>query len=131
MEPFVREVLCGDCGEDTVKFVLEHRFLPEPLCTLTEAASWKEFPEALQTYIAATDDKVLSMEKQIEMAGNLNIKDIIRIKAGYMMMLSHPDETAEILNSIALKYAKIGRAAGDFRQQGDNLHTAADENTMH
>ena len=106
MEPFVRDVLCNDCDEETTKFVLEQRFLPEPLCSVNETALWKDYPDILQTYIVAEEDKVLTPEKQLEMARTLSIKEIIRVNAGDMMMLSHPDETADILNSIAFKYVK-------------------------
>jgi pimeloyl-ACP methyl ester carboxylesterase len=106
MEPLVRNFLCNDCGEETIKFVLGQNFQPEPLCAVNEKMSWKNYPQVAQSYILTTLDKTLSVEKQLEMAGNIGIKDVIRLEAGHMAMLSRPQESADILNSIAGRCAK-------------------------
>ncbi len=106
MEPLVRNFLCNDCDEGTIKFVLEQNFQPEPLCAVNEKMSWKNYPQVAQSYILAILDKTLSVDKQLEMAGNTGIKDVIRLEAGHMAMLSRPKETADILNSMAGRCAK-------------------------
>ena len=101
IEKTVREKFCNTCDEETIKYVLEHELLSEPLCVLSERMDWTAFPTIPQTYITLLNDHTLSIDKQKNMAGNLNITDIKTIESDHMVMVSHPEELATIMNSIA------------------------------
>ena len=104
LEGVFRSAFCNTCSEEDIDYLLQQDFLPEPLCAVTEKMTWDNFPDLSQTYIILTDDHTLPVEKQKEMAANLNINDLRMIDSDHLVMISHPRELAAILNEIAGNY---------------------------
>ena len=104
LENVYRTVFCNTCSAEDIDYVLQQDLLPEPMCAVTEKMAWDHFPNLNQTYIILANDHTLPLDKQKEMAANLDITDLRMIDSDHLVMISHPHELAEILNEIAGYY---------------------------
>ncbi len=106
MERMIRRNFCNTCPEDAIRFMLEQKLLTEPLCLIHEKICWSEFPPLPRTFIRLLQDRTISLAGQARMASNLVITDIRSIDSDHMVMLSHPQELANILHKILVSTTK-------------------------
>ncbi len=99
MEKIIRSRFCNTCSEEIIQYVLNQKILSEPLCLAFEKNNWDNFPVINQTYILLTKDKTATVLLQKKMIENLVIQKNVEIDSDHMVMLSHPQELAEILNN--------------------------------
>ena len=99
-EKIIRKKFCNTCSEESIKYVLKQNLLSEPLCLAFEKSNWDGFPGVKQTYIILTKDETISVSGQKKMMDHLSISSFLEIESGHMVMLSHPEELAKVLNSI-------------------------------
>lgn len=100
MEGLVRGHLAHLCTEDTIRYILDQEFHPEPPCVLTATMDWEGFPATPRTYIVCEHDKTLSVGQQKAQAGHLGIEDLRFLPSDHLPMLSCPELLAEILLSL-------------------------------
>ncbi|MBN2737986.1 MAG: alpha/beta hydrolase [Spirochaetales bacterium] len=98
MEKIIREKFCNTCTEEIIKNILQKEMKSEPLCAISEKMDWSSYAESKQTYFLLTKDNTLSIDRQKQMANNLNIQDFIEIDSDHLVMLSHPNEFASAVN---------------------------------
>jgi pimeloyl-ACP methyl ester carboxylesterase len=100
LEKVIRERFCNDSPESVIRYVLSQEMRSEPLCAITEKMDWSGYRELPRSYFLLTKDGTLTVQRQREMAGNLNIEDIVEIEGDHMVMLSHPAEFAKAINGL-------------------------------
>jgi hypothetical protein len=100
LENQFRNYFCNMTREEDLEYILEQNFLPEPVCVLTHRVNWLNYPNINKTYILCTGDKTLTMEQQKSYAEHLEITDLRRIESDHMVMISHAQELADVLNEI-------------------------------
>jgi pimeloyl-ACP methyl ester carboxylesterase len=103
MEKTIRSRFCNACDDETVRYVLGHELLSEPVSAAMEKVDWSGFPPVPQTYVVLAQDKTLSPERLRAMAANLGIADIRELPGDHMAMLSRPRELADLLNALGSK----------------------------
>ena len=97
-------MFCNTCSEEDIAYILEQDFQPEPVCVVTEKMDWSNYPDIHKTYVICTLDKTLQERHQEMLAGNLKIDNIYRIASDHMVMMSHPEELADVLNQAAKSF---------------------------
>jgi thioesterase domain-containing protein len=97
-ENMIRKMFCNLSDEATIKYILEQKVLSEPLCLAFEKYNYDAFPEIRQVYIKLTRDKTQSVRQQDIMIGNMSIGMVKEIESDHMVMLSHAEELAKVLN---------------------------------
>jgi pimeloyl-ACP methyl ester carboxylesterase len=104
MEQTIRTIFCNTCADEDIDYVLNQLYQPEPLCVLEAKGDWSGYPDIGKTYIVCTKDGTLPESVQEVMAAHLGIMDIERISSDHMVMISHPAELANVLNSIIKQF---------------------------
>jgi pimeloyl-ACP methyl ester carboxylesterase len=100
IEKVIRERFCNTCTEELIQDILQKQMKSEPICAIIEKMDWSHYSEMNQTYLMLTEDKTLSLDRQKQMAANLNIKNFIQIESDHLVMLSHPNEFAAAINGL-------------------------------
>jgi len=96
----IRKYFCNNSSEEVIGFVMKQPFLSEPLCAAFEKQDWADFPPVPQTYVVLLKDKTLSVKRQLGMMRNLDINNRVAIDSDHLVMLSHPEELARVLNAV-------------------------------
>ena len=94
----VRKIFCNTCNETTIKYVLKQKLLSEPLCMAFEKVNWDNFPQLPLKYIILTKDKTHSVKHRKQMMENLKITSSVSTDSDHMVMLSHPEQLAHVIN---------------------------------
>jgi hypothetical protein len=103
LEAQFRNFFCNQTTEEDINYLMEQSFQPEPVCVLTHQVDWSDYPEIGMTYVISLEDKTISVAQQEQFSSNLCIRDIVRIDADHMMMISKAKELTVLLNDIVEK----------------------------
>ena len=96
-----KNILCNGLDESSTRTVLS-RLVPEPLMPWKTAVSRKGFSGRIPTtYVLLNKDKAVKPALQSRYLECLGSPDVERLDAGHGVLLSHPQQVANIL----LKYA--------------------------
>lgn len=96
-EAMIRKELCSDLDEEDCALVV-HRYQAEfPGLYLTKVPAP---PKCRSAYIMLSKDRSVPTTQQSMMIGRLYTPSIFEIEAGHLVMLSHPDELADIITGI-------------------------------
>ena len=100
-EQFFRHMFCNDMDEATTQWLLDN-LGPEPPAALITPVSRKELPQSIPiTYVLLTKDQALPPEAQRQILRNVGAPEVVELDSGHDVMISHPQELAEVL----LRYA--------------------------
>ncbi|HMF82203.1 MAG TPA: alpha/beta fold hydrolase [Acidimicrobiia bacterium] len=105
-EPTTRSMFCNDMDEKQVRFVLD-RTGTEAAVVLAEAVTRAGIPPDLpKTFVKLLKDQSLPPERQDVLVENLRASpggtvDVVTIDSGHDVMISRPEELADVLNRIA------------------------------
>lgn len=101
VEQVIRNVLCNDMDEESLQWVLSHKVNPEPRALAFERVSRARLPDIPRTFIKLLQDRTLSLEGQEQMVKNLGGANVLAIDTGHTVMVSRPQELAQLLNQVA------------------------------
>jgi pimeloyl-ACP methyl ester carboxylesterase len=99
-------MFCNDMDEKQVRFVLD-RTGTEAAVVLAEAVTRAGIPPDLpKTFVKLLKDQSLPPERQDVLVENLRASpggtvDVVTIDSGHDVMISRPEELADVLNRIA------------------------------
>lgn len=96
----IKKYYCNESDSEALEFVLSQEMLSEPLCLALEEYNFDNFPDIHQLYIVLTKDKTQTVKQQKEMMKHLNVIDKREIEGDHMVMLSKPNELANVLNEM-------------------------------
>jgi pimeloyl-ACP methyl ester carboxylesterase len=96
----IKKYFCNACDDKVFEFVISHEMLSEPLCLAFEKYDYDDFPKIRQVYVVLSKDKTQTVEQQEKMMKNLDIQEKRQIESDHMVMLSKPEELANILNEV-------------------------------
>ncbi len=105
-----RYMFCNDMDAEQTAFTLAH-LVPEAPGITGEVVSRKDLPSAdviPRTYVKLLRDHSLRPELQDRLIANLGSSQVRTLDSGHNCMISHPVETAAILNEIAAQL-RLGR----------------------
>lgn len=100
VQRYIAETLCHDLDAAATRQMLERGTNPEPTALFFEPTSQFPFPNVPCTYVKLTNDRALHPSVQEQMAARINA-NVVTIASGHTVMLSCPQELAEVLNRVA------------------------------
>jgi hypothetical protein len=98
-----RYMFCNDMDAEQTAFTLAN-LVPEAIGITGEVVSRKDLPPAdvvPRTYVKLLRDRSLKPRLQDQLIANLGACQVRTLDSGHNCMISHPPETAAILNEIA------------------------------
>lgn len=104
-EESTRSMFCNDMDEAEVRFVLD-RLGTEAAVVLAERVTRADIPPDLpKTFVKLLQDQSLPPDRQDVLVDNLRVSpggsvDVVTIDAGHDVMISCPNELADVLNAI-------------------------------
>jgi pimeloyl-ACP methyl ester carboxylesterase len=96
-EAMIRNELCTDLSKDDCSMVINRYEAEFPGLYLTKVAGP---PKCHSAYIRLLNDASISPIQQSNMIAHLDEPDVFELAAGHMVMLSQPEDLANILNHI-------------------------------
>lgn len=96
-ENMIRKQLCTGLDEEDCAMVVDRYQAEFPGLYLTEVGAP---PKCRSAYIKLTKDRSVTPAQQSRMIGRLDEPSIFEIEAGHQVMLSHPEELADVINRI-------------------------------
>jgi L-methionine (R)-S-oxide reductase len=100
-EKMLREHFLNASPEDVARLMLDNVIRPEPLCAVTERVRRAGIALPPATYVKCLRDRTLSPEGLSRMAANYGGARVVEVDADHMVMLSRPQELADVLNAVA------------------------------
>jgi predicted alpha/beta hydrolase family esterase len=80
---------CNTCSSNIIEYIKTQQLTAEPICIFKEKIKWDYSVDVPQTYVKLLKDRTISISLQSEMAGNLNVSNIIDIESDHLVMLSN------------------------------------------
>lgn len=93
----IRKELCSDLKEDDCTTVIKRYAAEFPGLYLSKVGGP---PACRSTYVMLLKDMSVPPAQQIKMVDRLDHPTVIEIDSGHLVMLSHPDELADIISDI-------------------------------
>lgn len=93
----IRSGLCSDLNDQQAA-VIADAFAPEPRSLYVDRTSTSQLPASKYLYVRTLDDKEIPASRQATMAKRLPGESVVDIPGGHMVMISHSDELATIIN---------------------------------
>lgn len=93
----IRSGLCSDLNDQQAAAIVD-AFAPEPRSLYVDKTSTSQLPVSKYLYVRTLDDKEIPASHQATMAKRLPGGVVVDIAGGHMVMISHPDELATIIN---------------------------------
>jgi pimeloyl-ACP methyl ester carboxylesterase len=102
LDPAIAKFMFGNDLDDEQFAWCVERMVPEAPRLTSEPVDLSPLRRALpRTWIRTMHDAVVSPDKQLRFAGNVEHCDVVDLDAAHMCMISKPAETAALLNVIA------------------------------
>lgn len=93
----IRKGLCSDLDDQQAAAIVD-AFTPEPRRLYVDKTSTSQLPVSRYLYVRTLDDKEIPASRQAIMAKRLPGVEVVDTPGGHMVMISHPDELATIIN---------------------------------
>lgn len=102
----IAKALCNDLTDEQTDQVI-HKFTAEARRLYTDRCE-AGLPRAKRMYIKLTRDQAGSIAVQERMARNLQADRLETIRSGHLVMMSHPQELASLLNDFTNEIKPVG-----------------------
>jgi pimeloyl-ACP methyl ester carboxylesterase len=97
----IRKSLCSDLDDNQAAEIV-NAFTPEPRSLYIDKTSASALPDSKYVYVRTLNDKQMPTQLQTNMANQLPDVKIVDIASGHLVMVSHPNELAEIINNFII-----------------------------